>query len=36
MINDLVRLINIGVIKLTDIKDESIRAQVEYALNQSK
>lgn len=36
MINDLVRLINVGVIKLTDIKDESIRAQVEYALNQSK
>lgn len=35
MINDLVRLVKLGIIKLTDIKDESIRAQVEYALNQA-
>lgn len=34
MINDLVRLINLGIITLDNIKDPSIRTQVEYALKQ--
>lgn len=33
MVNDLVRLVNLGIIVVSDIKDESVRTQVEYELN---
>lgn len=33
MIKDLARLVNLGIITLGSIKDESIRQQVEYELN---
>ena len=33
MIQDLARLVKLGVIQLENIKDESIRQQVEYELN---
>lgn len=35
MIQDLARLVTLGIIALADIKDESIRSQVEYELNKS-
>lgn len=34
MINDLSRLVKLGIITLDSIKDPSIRSQVEYVLNQ--
>lgn len=33
MVNDLARLVRLGIITLESIKDESIRQQVEYELN---
>lgn len=33
MVNDLVRLVKLGIIVVSDIKDESVRTQVEYELN---
>lgn len=33
MIKDLARLVKLGIVALEDIKDESIRQQVEYELN---
>lgn len=35
MIQDLARLVSLGIIKLEDIKDATIRSQVEYELNKS-
>ena len=34
MINDLARLVKLGIITLESIKDSSIRSQVEYIFNQ--
>lgn len=35
MIQDLARLVQLGIIKLEDIKDETVRTQVEYELNKT-
>ena len=33
MIKDLVRMIQLGMIELNNITDDSVRSQVEYELN---
>lgn len=33
MINDLARLVALGIISLESIKDESVRSQVQYVVN---
>lgn len=35
MIQDLARLVKLGTIKIEDIKDETIRSQVEHELNKN-